>query len=137
MAIYAVIDTNVIVSSLLSKHEDAAPAQIVRRLFEGEIVALYNDEILREYEEVLLRPKFRFSEELVFELVDAIRELGLSVERVRSDERFPDPKDVVFYEVALARRRDGAYLVTGNTKHFPAEPCVVTPAEMLRIMDGE
>lgn len=137
MALYAVIDTNVIVSSLLSKREDAAPAQIVRRLLEGEIVALYNDEILREYEEVLRRPKFRFSEELVFELVDAIRELGLSVERVRSDEHFPDPKDVVFYEVALARRRDGAYLVTGNTKHFPAEPCVVTPAEMLRIMDGE
>lgn len=35
----------------------------------------------------------------------------------------------VFYEVALSV--DDSYLVTGNTKHFPKKPFVVTPAEML------
>ncbi len=47
---------------------------------------------------------------------------------------FPDPKDVVFYEVALSK--EDAYLVTGNIKHFPKKPFVVTPAEMLAILEG-
>jgi hypothetical protein len=41
----------------------------------------------------------------------------------------------VFFEVALSK--DDAYLVTGNTKHFPKKPIVVTPAEMLEILRAE
>jgi hypothetical protein len=41
----------------------------------------------------------------------------------------------VFYEVALSK--DDAYLVTGNTKHFPKKPIVVTPAQMLEILRTE
>jgi len=63
--IYAVIDTNVLVSALLSRHSDTAT-------------------------------------------------------------------DVVFYEVAISK--DDAYLVTGNKKHFPKQPIVVTPSEMLEIL---
>ena len=44
----------------------------------------------------------------------------------------PDPKDIVFYEVALSV--EASYLVTGNIKHFPKKPFVVTPAEMLQII---
>ena len=29
---------------------------------------------------------------------------------------------------------DEAYLVTGNIKHFPVKPYIVTPKEMLEIM---
>ena len=48
--IYAVIDTNVWVSSLLT-HNDSSPTErIFRLLFKGEIVALYNDEIMAERE---------------------------------------------------------------------------------------
>ncbi len=32
---------------------------------------------------------------------------------------------------------NGTYLITGNTKHFPTTPIVVTPAEMLRIIESE
>ena len=60
--------------------------------------------------------------------------MGVLSDRVESQEYFPDPKDVVFYEVALSK--DDAYLVTGNTKHFPKKPIVVTPAEMLEILRG-
>ena len=49
-----------------------------------------------------------------------------------NDEIFPDPKDDVFYEVALSK--EGSYLVTGNIKHFPKSPIVVTPAELLEIL---
>lgn len=48
--------------------------------------------------------------------------------------RNADPSDAVFYEVALSK--DGAYLVTGNIRHFPKNPIVVTPAEMMRILAG-
>jgi predicted nucleic acid-binding protein len=58
--------------------------------------------------------------------------MGVLSDRVESQEYFPDPKDVVFYEVAISK--DDAYLVTGNTKHFPKKPIVVTPSEMLEIL---
>ena len=45
---------------------------------------------------------------------------------------FSDPKDVVFYEVAMSKK--DAFLVTGNQKHFPKSPIVVTPAEMVEIL---
>ena len=53
---------------------------------------------------------------------------------IASSEYFPDPKDVVFYEVALSK--EDAYLVTGNKKHFPQTLIVVTPAEMLEILES-
>ena len=47
----------------------------------------------------------------------------------------PDESDRVFYEVALSK--EDAYLVTGNQKHFPVTPIVVTPAEMLEILSAQ
>lgn len=55
-------------------------------------------------------------------------------ERVTSPDEVIDPKDVVFYEVAMSK--DNSYLVTGNTKHFPAVGRVVTPNEMLEILNS-
>ena len=52
-----------------------------------------------------------------------------------SDDIVIDPKDVVFYEVSLSV--DGAFLVTGNLRHFPMKPNVVTPAEMLSILEDK
>lgn len=46
--IYAVIDTNVIVSALISKNLDSNPVKIVRAITKDRIVPLYNDEILQE-----------------------------------------------------------------------------------------
>ena len=94
---------------------------------------LYNEEILNEYTEVLHRDKFDFSEEKIEAVMSLVR-LGMSLERVSSDEFFPDPDDRVFYEVALSK--DGAFVVTGNQRHFPQNPIVVSPAEMIRIIDG-
>ena len=45
--------------------------------------------------------------------------------------------DAIFYEVVMeARETTDAYLVTGNIKHFPVKPYVVTPKEMLDILNG-
>lgn len=131
--IYAVIDTNVFVSALLSRLPNTATVKLVRILFERGMCPLYNEEIIAEYQDVLHRRKFHFPSEAIDEIIKTVQDIGISSERISSDEFFPDPKDVVFYEVALSI--EDAYLVTGNTKHFPKKPIVVTPAEMLEILN--
>ena len=44
----------------------------------------------------------------------------------------PDEKDRPFYEVSLSM--DDSFLVTGNLKHFPVTPKVVTPSQMIEII---
>ena len=131
--VYAVIDTNVLVSAIFAAHPDSATVIVRDKIMDGTIVPLYNAEIFDEYRDVLTRPKFHFPAELVDAILDVILQKGLSLERTKTEEVFTDPKDVV-YEIALSK--EGAYLVTGNTKHFPATPIVVTPAELLRILDA-
>ena len=65
MRVYAVIDTNVIVSALLARNPQSATIKVLEAFWQGKIVPLVNDEIIDEYDEVLRRPKFRFHEELV------------------------------------------------------------------------
>ena len=132
MKVYAVIDTNVIVSSILSNHSDSATVLVRDNILDGKLIPMFNEEILAEYKDVLNRPKFKFPSALVKAVLDAITSVGLYMERTDSGEFFPDPKDAVFYEVALSK--EDSYLVTGNTKHFPKTPIVVTPAEMLEIL---
>lgn len=67
-------------------------------------------------------------------VIDAIVEAGIESGRVTSSDEAIDQKDVVFYEVAMSK--DDSYLVTGNTKHFPAVRRVVTPNEMLEILNS-
>lgn len=132
MNVYAVIDTNVIVSSILSSHSDSATVLVRDNILDGKLIPLFNEEILAKYKDVLNRPKFKFPSSLVKAVLDAITSIGLYMDRTESGELFPDPKDAVFYEVALSK--EDSYLVTGNTKHFPTSPIVVTPAEMLEIL---
>ena len=40
------------------------------------------------------------------------------------------------YEVAMEKREDDSYLVTGNKKHYPNKDFIVTPAEMIEILKG-
>ena len=100
--IYAVIDTNVFVSALLSRLPNTATVKLVRILFERGMCPLYNEEIIAEYQDVLHRRKFHFPSEAIDEIIKTVQDIGISSERISSDDFFPDPKDVVFYEVALS-----------------------------------
>ena len=133
--IYAVIDTNVLVAALLSRHSDSATVQVVSAISEKGLRPLYNHEIIAEYKEVLSRPKFEFPTKAIASILNKIQMSGMASYRVPSSGIFPDPKDVVFYEVAMSK--EDAYLVTGNTKHFPKNTIVVTPSEMLEILQRE
>ncbi len=127
--VHAVIDTNVLVSSLLSRHPDSSTVVVMNLVLSRKVTPLYNDDIIQEYTEVLHRTKFGFPANLVDAIVDTIKAIGLTIDRTVAAEFLPDPKDLVFYEVALSKE-DG-WLVTGNKKHFPINPIVVTPSEFL------
>lgn len=135
MSFYAVIDTNVLVSAFLKS--TSVPHIVVDYVFAGDIVPLYNEEILAEYKDVLNRPKFHFPKEAVELTVNKIKEIGIHFDSIDVNENLPDPKDVVFYAVTMnARNEKDAYLVTGNINHFPKKPFVVTPRQMLDIVEG-
>lgn len=67
--IYAVIDTNVIVSALITKNPESPTMQIVKALWQGLITPLYNEAILTEYNKVLRRKKFHLDEEMIESVV--------------------------------------------------------------------
>jgi len=134
MVYYAVIDTNVFISALLSKQKDAATVKVVEAMFDGKIVPLYHEDIIAEYDEVLHRGKFHFDEVLIQTVLSAVRQYGIEVFPQPTGEILVDMDGLVFYEVAMEKREDDAYLVTGNQKHYPIRDFIVTLAEMMEII---
>ena len=133
MTYYAVIDTNVIISSML--RAGSIPDEVVQLALEGPIIPLVSEEILAEYEEVLIRNKFGFTEAKIKKMISEIKKRAVFLDRTPTDDLFPDPDDAVFYEIVMtARKAMEAYLVTGNIKHYPVKSFVVTPREMLDIV---
>lgn len=96
MKVFAVYDTNVLVSALISKQSDTAVVLAVESLFNGNVTPLYNDEIIAEYKEVLNREKFNLPDNLTESIISYIKSNGISSERLPSAEEFPDPDDIVF-----------------------------------------
>ncbi len=130
---YAVIDTNVLVSAAIKW--ESVPGSIINLAYNDVIVPLVNPEILNEYRTVLMRPKFHLTETIVDDILDEMTAHAVRIDEEHLEIDLPDPKDRVFYEVTLeARKNESAYLVTGNIKHFPTKPFVVTPRQMLNII---
>lgn len=133
MKYYVVIDTNVLVSAMLKWN--SVPGNVLQLTFDGPIVPVLNTEIANEYKKVLARPKFSFNDEIINAVLDAINSKAIYVDAESIDIELPDPKDRVFYEVVMEERKDeDAYLVTGNIKHFPNKPFIVTPKELINII---
>lgn len=136
MEYYAVIDTNVLLSALLSKNEASATVKVLEAVFEGKIIPLYHQDILVEYDEVLHREKLCLHEEAIRTVLDAVRQYGVEVFPQPTGAVLIDMDDLVFYEVAMEKRDDDAYLVTGNRKHYPFKDFIITPAEMMAIIEA-
>lgn len=124
----AVLDTNILVSALL--RPDGNPAAVLNLALNGNIALCWDSRLIAEYREVLLRPKFGFESKDVEALLDYILHAGISVVPAPCAAEFADGDDRKFYEVAKCA---GAMLITGNKKHFPDEPGIMTAAEF---MDG-
>ncbi len=91
-----------------------------------------------EYEEVINRPRFRRSEEIIAGALQAIREKGLWVRPTERVTACSDPDDDIFLECAQAAKAE--YLVNGNLKHFPvswAGSRMVTPRWLLDSLSAQ
>ena len=94
--IYAVLDTNVLVSALLSKSAESTISRLIHAVIERKIIPMYSFEIIEEYRDVLSRDKFNFPKDLQNALVTYIIKNGIDSERVPFDELMPDEDDRVF-----------------------------------------
>ena len=99
---YAVYDTNILVSALLTSRKDSPTALLLDMVLEGRVILLYNRDIITEYKDVLSRKKFSFSQSDVENVLNLVK-LGVELSPTNSQEDFPDPDDAVFYEVALSK----------------------------------
>ena len=134
----AVLDTNIIVSAGI--RPEGAPAKLVMDwVLDGQVQLVTSPWIVEEYRAVVERPKFlRFGFPPLW-LEFLIEESMNLPDPARCPHAGPDPKDMPF--LALAHSA-GAWLVTGNLRHFPEETrggvTVLSPTDYLaHLVKGE
>ena len=112
--------------------------KIIEYIFDEVIIPVFNEEILDEYKDVLSRKKFNFEIADIEELIFQIKKSGVHENILKSEETFVDEDDRVFFEITLSylEVEKETYLVTGNLKHFPREPFILTPRQMVAIIEG-
>lgn len=79
--IFAVIDTNVLVSALISTDINSFPLRVMAGVYSGIITPVYNMEIIQEYEDVLRRDKFHLDCNDIESAIGVFEQLGLNLER--------------------------------------------------------
>ncbi len=135
--IRVVLDTNIVVSALLQPL--GPPAQVFMLGLGGSIQLCVSGNVYAEYEEVISRPRFARSAEIIAATLQAFREKGIWVRPTERLTVCADPDDDIFLECAQAAKAD--YIVTGNLKHFPHSwegSRVVTPRWLLdNLMAGK
>ena len=135
MTYYIIIGTNVIISAMLKKN--TPPSEILKEVFSGNVIPVVNDEILKEYREVLSRKKFGFDPETIQIILNELEKRRIIQSVIHKGSEMPDKDDIVFYEVTLyMRQSEETFLVSGNLKHFPQKPFIVSPREFLEILRG-
>ncbi len=133
----AVVDTNVLISAFIS------PGGTCDRLIAAAVAEVFtlvlDESIIAEYERVLRKSKFGFDPALVESFITGLEAGAEQVTAPPAGIFLPDETDVKFVEVALAAGAD--YVVTGNTRHFPAKACrkvrILTPAQFLTRLTDE
>jgi putative PIN family toxin of toxin-antitoxin system len=131
-----VLDTNVLVSAGIKP--GGSPATLVMDwVLEGQLQVVTSPWIVGEYREVVRRAKFSRYGFPPLWLEFLIEESLRLPNPAPWPHPAPDPKDAPFLALAHAA---GAWLVTGNLKHFP-EPArhgvtVLSPTEYLLRLEG-
>jgi putative PIN family toxin of toxin-antitoxin system len=134
---YAVIDTNVIIAAQLTRHDDSATRRIIKAVFAEIVTPIVTPAILAEYAEVMSRKKFKIAQEVVSSVLSYFGRYGHHVIPVAYSGGLIDEKDRPFLEAVLAMFDEDACLITGNAKHFPQAPFIVSPAEFVTMIDAD
>jgi len=122
-----VIDTNVLVSALLSRH--GPNARVLDLVLADKIRPCISEAVLNEYRAVLGRPKFRgLGSSHIDAVIELLEKLSAKVTPVSTLQVSRDEADNRIYECADAAQAH--YIVTGNRKHF------ATPYKSIRIVNA-
>ena len=125
-----VLYTNILISALWTT--DSNPGRILEMVGRNEIIPCYDHRIINEYLHVLSRPKFKFVQRDIDSVLNRIKAKGYSIIAGESKKELTDESDRAFYDVALTC---GAYLITGNLKHFPKETFIISPSQFINLYD--
>ena len=126
-----IFDTNVIVSSLITTNELSPVSKVMELFYDDKINVYYSDEIMSEYIEVLNRDKFKFNKEDINYIISFFKENATKINVSHKNVSFLDKKDLPFYEIVIDKNINNGKLITGNIKHFPIKPFILTPAEFI------
>jgi putative PIN family toxin of toxin-antitoxin system len=133
--IRVVLDTNIVVSACLN--EDGLPFYILSLALAGAGRMYVSEPILREYEELLKRGRFRIDRRRVSRPMKRIRASSRLVATPGGLAVALDPDDDIFLECAYGAKTE--YLITGNAAHFPRHwkyTEFVTPRVFFRTWKG-
>ena len=124
-----VLDTNIVISALINP--EGKPSQIMKMILNLQAELCHNIAILIEYERVALRPKFsgKIDSGKIKRFIKLLENIGISYNPAPSNIKLPDESDRIFYDTA---KRSGSILISGNIKHYPKEPFIMTPADFLK-----
>lgn len=129
--LHVVLDTNVVVSSLLKA--DSLPSLILSLVLNKQIKICLSDDILNEYQGVLARKKFQnLDQKLVKELLQKLDQNCLKVSPTQKVVLLQDSDDNKFLECAMESKAN--FIITGNSRHFPKKyknTPVLSPKEFI------
>ncbi|MCY3564786.1 MAG: putative toxin-antitoxin system toxin component, PIN family [Gammaproteobacteria bacterium] len=137
----AVIDTNIVVSGLITADAGSPIAKILDGMLKGEIPYLMSEELLIEYAKVLQRPKLanlhRLTEQEIDTLLAEIVANAMWREPVPAEEA-PDSGDSHLWRLLASEY--GSILVTGDKlllSNPPASHSVVSPRNYIDNLLGD
>jgi uncharacterized protein len=127
-----IVDTNVLLSAAL---RDRLPEQVVRYVAtQDECRWIVTAEIVSEYLEVIKRPKFGLTAELLQQWAELISLRTVIVPSPPIEFSFPrDPKDAVFLAAALSSGAD--YLITGDNDLLHSRASLATATRIVSIAE--
>ena len=135
MAFLFIIDTNVLVSGLITKDKSSPTARLLDAMLDGEILYILSPALLSEYGAVLLRPRISKLHGLSSDEVDLLLTeiTGNAIWREntgKSSSNAPDLGDTHLWD--LLHSEPGAILITGDRLLLANPPDghkLITPAD--------
>ena len=128
------LDTNIYISAILFKGK---PRQILQELVVEKVTGYISNEILKELEDTLSKPKFRLTNDFIQIILSEIREVTklVSITPLNNYLDLRDRDDYHILEAAFSAKVD--YLITGDKDLLSLEKIqefkIVSVDEYLRI----
>lgn len=132
-----VLDTNVLVSALLSR--DGPPGRLLAAVKRGDVTPVTSEAQLQELHRVLGRRNAQVRPDEAESLVDGLRAVGVIATDLPDVDDSPDPDDNPILATAIAGGADG--IVSGDKKHMlllgrVGEIPIVTARDALNWLPG-